>query len=106
MESFDIYQKVDDDFMAETTQTGGALSLVVWVVMLVMFGSELWTYMSVDMADHIVVDTTLDQKLPISIYKNFNLNLGILARKFQFEFGNQLALRSIHSGLAQTTISH
>eukprot|EP00913_Durusdinium_trenchii_P022408 g21048.t1 len=61
---FDLYGKVHDDYRIKT-QSGGIISLVSMLIMAVLFLSELSSYLRADILDHIVVDTSLNQKLPI-----------------------------------------
>mmetsp|Transcript_35422 Transcript_35422/g.75507 ORF Transcript_35422/g.75507 Transcript_35422/m.75507 type:complete len:371 (+) Transcript_35422:248-1360(+) len=67
---FDVYTKVHEDYRVRT-QSGGLISLVSIITMGILFFSELEHYFNVDVVDHIVVDTTLDQKLPIGINITF-----------------------------------
>lgn len=67
---FDLYSKVHDDYRIRT-QSGGAISLISMATMAILFISELDNYFSVEVVDHIVVDTTLDQKLPLGVNITF-----------------------------------
>lgn len=70
IKKFDIYQKVHDDYNIKT-KSGGTLSLVVCICTLLLVLSELRWYLATDISDHIVVDTTLDQKLAIGLNITF-----------------------------------
>lgn len=70
LKRFDVYSKVHDDYSIKTTH-GGVISLVAIMAMLFLFISELNTYLTVEVVDHIIVDTTLNQKLPIGINMTF-----------------------------------
>eukprot|EP00916_Digyalum_oweni_P015393 GHVL01025192.1.p1 GENE.GHVL01025192.1~~GHVL01025192.1.p1 ORF type:complete len:378 (-),score=50.78 GHVL01025192.1:185-1318(-) len=70
LKKFDLYSKVHDDYRVKTN-SGGLLSLVAVVVMILLFVSELRAYLAQDISDHIRVDTTLNQKLPISLNISF-----------------------------------
>jgi len=70
LKKFDVYSKVHDDYSIKT-KSGGAISLASICVMALLFLSELNTYLTVDYVDHIIVDTTLNQKLPIGINMTF-----------------------------------
>ncbi|CAK9001370.1 unnamed protein product [Durusdinium trenchii] len=67
---FDLYGKVHDDYRIKT-QSGGIISLVSMLIMAVLFLSELSSYLRADILDHIVVDTSLNQKLPIGLNITF-----------------------------------
>lgn len=67
---FDVYSKVHDDYRIRT-QSGGLISVVSILVMIVVFVSEFNNYLAVDLVDHIIVDTTLNQKLPIGLNVTF-----------------------------------
>jgi len=70
LKQFDVYSKVHDDYTIKT-RSGGIISLVSFAAMLVLFVSEFQTFMTVEIVDHIMVDTTLNQKLPIGINITF-----------------------------------
>lgn len=70
LKKFDVYQKVHDDYKVKT-DSGGFVSILSLLFMLFLFLSELSTYLSVEIIDHIVVDTSLNQKLPISLNITF-----------------------------------
>mmetsp|Transcript_28495 Transcript_28495/g.88642 ORF Transcript_28495/g.88642 Transcript_28495/m.88642 type:complete len:365 (+) Transcript_28495:88-1182(+) len=67
---FDVYSKVHDDYRVRT-KSGGLISLVSIVIMAVLFFSELDSYLTAEVVDHIIVDTTLNQKLPIGLNITF-----------------------------------
>ncbi|CAJ1417361.1 unnamed protein product [Effrenium voratum] len=67
---FDLYGKVHDDYRIKT-QSGGIISLASMVIMALLFLSELCSYLQAEIQDHIVVDTTLNQKLPIGLNITF-----------------------------------
>jgi len=70
LKRFDVYSKVHDDYRIRT-QSGGAVSLASLVTMAVLFLSELDSYLTVEVVDHIKVDTTRNQKLPIGVNLTF-----------------------------------
>jgi hypothetical protein len=70
LKKFDVYAKVHDDYKVKT-DSGGCVSLVSLLFMGFLFLNELSTYLTVEIIDHIVVDTTLNQKLPISLNITF-----------------------------------
>eukprot|EP00931_Biecheleriopsis_adriatica_P037742 TRINITY_DN21658_c0_g2_i2.p1 TRINITY_DN21658_c0_g2~~TRINITY_DN21658_c0_g2_i2.p1 ORF type:complete len:387 (-),score=44.07 TRINITY_DN21658_c0_g2_i2:57-1166(-) len=67
---FDVYAKVHDDYRIKT-QSGGLIGIASFFIMAILFISELRNYMKAEELDHIVVDTTLDQKLPIGLNITF-----------------------------------
>jgi len=70
LRNFDVYAKVHDDYRIRT-QSGGLISLLSIVTMAILFVTELDTYLTVEVVDHILVDTTLNQKLPIGMNVTF-----------------------------------
>lgn len=66
----DLFGKVHDDYKVKT-QSGGAIAIVSYGIIFVLFATELGNYLRVEVVDHIVVDTTLDQKLPIGVNITF-----------------------------------
>lgn len=64
----DVYPKLEESYSVKTS-TGATVSLVSGVIMLVLFLSEFASFMTVTRKDHIVVDTTMGEKLRI----NFNI---------------------------------
>lgn len=70
LKKLDVYKKVHDDYSIKTG-SGGLISLASIVVMAILFISELNAYLTVEVVDHIMVDTTLNQKLPIGLNITF-----------------------------------
>jgi hypothetical protein len=70
LKKFDVYAKVHDDYRIQT-RSGGAISLFSIIAMTLMFLTELNSYLTVEVVDHIIVDTTLNQKLPIGVNITF-----------------------------------
>lgn len=70
LKQFDVYSKVHDDYSIKT-RSGGAISLVALLAMVILFISELNQYLTVEVIDHIIVDTTLNQKLAIGVNITF-----------------------------------
>lgn len=66
----DLYSKVHDDYRIKT-ESGGAITLVSLIIMVCLFWSEFSAYLTVELVDHISVDTTLDKKLPIGLNITF-----------------------------------
>jgi len=70
LRSLDVYSKVHDDYRVKT-KSGGLISLASLATMTILFFSELDNYLTVEVVDHIKVDTTLNQKLPIGVNFTF-----------------------------------
>jgi hypothetical protein len=70
LKQFDVYSKVHDDYRVKT-QSGGVISVISMIIMTGLFTSELSDYMTTEVVDHIMVDTTLNQKLPIGLNLTF-----------------------------------
>jgi endoplasmic reticulum-Golgi intermediate compartment protein 3 len=68
---FDIYSKVDEDFRVQTVG-GGWISIIGWVLILVLASIELKSFFSVEYKEHMIVDTTLRQKLSINVDITFH----------------------------------
>jgi len=70
LKKFDVYAKVHDDYNIQT-RSGGAISLASILIITLLFLTELSEYLTVEIIDHILVDTTLNQKLPIGLNITF-----------------------------------
>merc|ERR550514_2598733 len=70
LRNFDMYGKVYDEHKVRTN-SGGIVSLFTLILLVFLFLNELSNFMTVEFKDHILVDTTLNQKLPISINITF-----------------------------------
>ena len=70
LKKFDVYSKVHEDYRVKT-RSGGMVSLLSMLAMLLLFLTELFGYLSPEIVDHIIVDTTLDEKLPIGVNITF-----------------------------------
>ena len=61
---FDIYSKVDEDFRVQTL--GGAyLSMFGWVVIAILVMAELNSFFSLEYKEHMIVDTSLREKVAV-----------------------------------------
>lgn len=72
VKSFDMFPKLDEGAGAVNTEEGGTLSMISLVVMIVLFLSEFWSFISVDTVEHLVVDTTIGQKISIQFDLTFH----------------------------------
>lgn len=68
---FDIYSKVHDDFRVRT-RTGGFISLVASSVSLFLILQAIVEYSTVEIVDHVMVNTKLYEKLPVSLNITFH----------------------------------
>jgi hypothetical protein len=68
---FDIYSKVDEDFRVQTAG-GGWLSICGWIITALLVMSELSQFFAVEYKEHMIVDTTLNQKLKINVDMTFH----------------------------------
>ena len=68
---FDVYTKIDDDYRVKT-QSGGYISLVGWIVILVLVLAETGNYFTPQVREHMIVDTTLGDSLKININMTFH----------------------------------
>lgn len=64
---FDLYARVDDD-LAVRTETGAAVTIGFWVLMVILIVGEVLAFRKVPpAAERVVVNATLDQRLRINI---------------------------------------
>merc|ERR1719327_798378 len=70
VKKFDVYSKVHEDYRVHT-RSGGMVSLLSMFAILLLFLTELSGYLNPEVVDHIIVDTTLDQRLPIGVNITF-----------------------------------
>nr|CCA26442.1 endoplasmic reticulumGolgi intermediate compartment protein putative [Albugo laibachii Nc14] len=66
LKRFDVYPKLHTEFKVQT-ETGAIVSIITAVIALILFLAELREYMSVRMHEHMVVDSTISEKLRINI---------------------------------------
>lgn len=71
LKRFDLYSKIHDDYAVQKTRSGGTLSLFVYSCMFLLVCGETWNYLTPTYRDHIVVDTTMGEKLPIGLNITF-----------------------------------
>lgn len=71
LRNFDIYTKVEEDFVIQT-QGGATLSLVGWLIITILVFAEVNSYMTVQHKEHMIVDTTLGQHLRINLDITFH----------------------------------
>lgn len=65
-----FFSKVHDDYAIKTS-SGGLISLLSFMIMAFLFISETRDYLKTEITDHVVVDTHMDQPLPIDIKVTF-----------------------------------
>jgi len=71
LQSFDLYTKVDEDASVQTS-SGAILSIGGWFIIFLLLCSELNGYFHPTQAEHMVVDTSLNQKLQVDIDVSFH----------------------------------
>lgn len=66
MRRIDLYARVDDDLQVKT-ETGAAVTIGFWVLMVVLVIGEIQAYLRVQPAtERVVVDSTMGQRLRIN----------------------------------------
>mmetsp|Transcript_36992 Transcript_36992/g.80847 ORF Transcript_36992/g.80847 Transcript_36992/m.80847 type:complete len:369 (+) Transcript_36992:40-1146(+) len=70
LRQFDVFAKLHDEYKVKTS-SGGFLSVGAMMLMAFLFVAELNTFLTVEVVDHILVDTTLAKKLPIGLNITF-----------------------------------
>ncbi|KAF4322422.1 hypothetical protein BBO99_00000258 [Phytophthora kernoviae] len=70
LKKVDVYPKMHREFKVQT-EFGATVSLVAGIVMAILFLSELHTYMSVNTHEHMVVDSSLGEKLQVNLDVSF-----------------------------------
>lgn len=68
---FDIYTKLDEDYRVQTSG-GATLSIIGWLIISILVFGELKTFMTPTLKDHLMVDTTLGQKLRVNLDITFH----------------------------------
>lgn len=71
LKKLDAYAKVQDDFKIKTA-SGGTVSVIAWVLIVLLLVSETYQYMKVQTKEHMVVDTSLQEKLKIHMNITFH----------------------------------
>ncbi|GLD92030.1 hypothetical protein PINS_up000563 [Pythium insidiosum] len=66
----DVYPKMHREFKVQT-EFGATVSLVMTVVMVILFLAELKAYLYVHTHEHMVVDSTINEKLQINVDISF-----------------------------------
>jgi len=70
LRSLDAYSKVHDDYAIQTN-SGGLISIISFTLMFVLFCSQLSEYLTIEVDDHITVDTMAMSRLPIGMNITF-----------------------------------
>lgn len=66
VQRFDVYAKVDDDLQVKT-ETGAAVTIGFWLLMVVLVVGEVQAYLRVQPAiERVVVDSTMGQRVRIN----------------------------------------
>uniref|UniRef100_A0A7S0MQW3 Endoplasmic reticulum vesicle transporter C-terminal domain-containing protein n=2 Tax=Pyramimonas obovata TaxID=1411642 RepID=A0A7S0MQW3_9CHLO len=79
LKRLDVYPKINEDFFTRTF-TGGIITIISSVVMLLLFFSEFWLYLSYQTTNELNVDTSRGEKLQINIDVTFyNMGCAIIS---------------------------
>ncbi|OWZ08160.1 Endoplasmic reticulum-Golgi intermediate compartment protein [Phytophthora megakarya] len=70
LKKVDVYPKMHREFKVQT-EFGATVSVVAGIVMLILFLSELSAYWSVNTHEHMVVDSSLGEKLQVNLDVSF-----------------------------------
>ncbi|KAG2767464.1 hypothetical protein JG687_00012119 [Phytophthora cactorum] len=70
LKKVDVYPKMHREFKVQT-EFGATVSIVAGIVMAILFLSELSAYLSVNTHEHMVVDSTLGEKLQVNLDVSF-----------------------------------
>ena len=71
LQKYDMYNKVDEDSSVQTS-SGAILSIGGWVVISLLLLAEFSAYFSPVTVEHMVVDTSLQQRLQVDIDVSFH----------------------------------
>lgn len=71
LKTFDLYTKIDENYLVKTTG-GGYLSLAGWIIILIMIIGQTYTFVTPRFHEHMVVNTTLGEKLTINLDITFH----------------------------------
>ena len=71
LKTLDLYTKIDENYLVKTTG-GGYLSLVGWIIILIMIIGQTYTFLTPRFHEHMVVNTTLGEKLTINLDITFH----------------------------------
>lgn len=70
LKNFDVYNKIHDDYV-QKSRAGGVVTVITSCIVALLFWVEICEYTSVEHTDSIVVDTRINQKLPIGLNITF-----------------------------------
>ncbi len=71
LKQLDVYPKTEEENISVQTHTGGLITLITLAFVSLLFVSELWRYLSVDVQHSIAVDTQSNKKLDITFNISF-----------------------------------
>ncbi|CAH0515687.1 unnamed protein product [Peronospora belbahrii] len=70
LKKVDVYPKMHREFKVQT-EFGATVSIIAGIVMIILFLSELNAYLSVNTHEHMIVDSTLGEKLQVNLDVSF-----------------------------------
>ncbi len=71
LKHFDLYQKIDENYRVKTS-SGGYLSVIGWALIIIMLIGQTYTFLTPRFHEHMVVNTTLAEKLTINLDITFH----------------------------------
>jgi hypothetical protein len=71
LKRFDIYTKLEEDYKIQTSG-GATVSIVGWLIMAILIFGEFRSYMTPTVKEHMIVDTSLGQRLRVNINMTFH----------------------------------
>eukprot|EP00605_Chrysophyceae_sp_TOSAG23-4_P000903 GSChrysophyteH1.ASY1.ANO1.994.1 assembled CDS len=71
LKSFDFYTKVDENYRVQTAG-GGYLSIIGWILISIMLVGQTYTWLTPRFHEHMIVNTSLGEKLTINLDISFH----------------------------------
>eukprot|EP01084_Bolivina_argentea_P145711 255346_1 len=71
LSNFDVFPKYKENVKVKT-MFGAGVSIAAIIIMVLLFMAELWDYLSIKIEDHLVIDNTEYELLPINFNFTFN----------------------------------
>lgn len=71
LSGFDVFPKYKENVKVKT-MFGAGVSIAAIIIMVLLFMAELWDFLSVRVEDHLVIDNTDYELLPINFNFTFN----------------------------------
>lgn len=71
LKNLDFYQKLDENFSVQTSG-GATMTLIGWIIIAALVLAEVRHYRNPEFKEHMVVDTTLGEKLKVNLNITFH----------------------------------